>query len=150
MTTLDKLRAAGIEPYTDAEIETVAEELAIQIGRADGPQYGRLLVTLLEKRPKPADEPERYLLLSFKRGAWGNEAVWWGPYGGGYYSRIEHAGRYSEEEARKIERQALFDMGRKDTVAVPESEVLESATLMVDYNHAVKRWAIEEDADGQE
>lgn len=82
-----------------------------------------------------------WLLLSYKRGAWGNSAVWWGPNFSGYTSRLDDAGRYTEAEAKRIERESpIGHLGVKDAVAVPLAEAEELSHKTVDFGAARDRW----------
>lgn len=103
----------------------------------------------------PKAPPVRdHLVLSFKRGAWGNSAVWWKPDGGGYTSYLEEAGRYTREEALDIERWSCGrdnEYRRQGSVAVREADAVEEAHMVVDFNRAAELWRDKEDLqDGQD
>lgn len=78
-----------------------------------------------------------YLILSLNHSpGWDAAALWWGPERSGYYSALEAAGRYSEEEARSICR---FASG--NAVAVLEEDAMRLAYSVVEWSTEVQQLA---------
>lgn len=75
---------------------------------------------------RPGDQPREWLIWSNEHGAW------WGPQRSGYTTEVNHAGRYTFEEADEIARARLYRSGASANrltgtpaeVAVPAPEHL--------------------------
>lgn len=71
---------------------------------------------------------EAFLILSTKRGPFGNSCVWYRPKAMGYTQYIEEAGYFEEEEAKRL-------CGDMDYLfAIPLSEVEKRSKTVVPFN----------------
>lgn len=78
--------------------------------------------------------PADWLLLSVKYST-GDFLVWWGPNSSGYTYRLDDAGRYSAEEADRIEKST-----HGSAVAVPLSDVIDHAVKVVPIRSFAREW----------
>ena len=74
-------------------------------------------------------EAKQFYIISHKQ-IWGDDAVWWRPNRQGYTSRLDEAGKYSEEDAAGIKLQ--------DDVPLPCAKVDAAAHRSVDIATARK------------
>ncbi|HAL22283.1 MAG TPA: hypothetical protein DCP40_06090 [Stenotrophomonas sp.] len=92
---------------------------------------------LVEAQPKSAAQPEQAVALGAEpmfyiqdtRQFVGNCPMWWGPHGSGYVTRLDEAGRYTEEEAIRQNRT------RETDIPWPCSEIDALARQTVDCQH---------------
>lgn len=74
-----------------------------------------------------------YLILSLKWSPKCGRAVWWGPLACGYFTDIEKAGVYTQEQ---IDSDPGYYNNGTSTIAVPQSQVVPLAKREVDWNDA--------------
>ena len=84
---------------------------------------------LIDASPKGGSEAQPMFYIQDTRGFVGNCPMWWGPDGRGYVTRLDEAGRYTEEEAIQQNK------ARDTDIPWPCDEIDKLARPTVDFQH---------------
>ncbi len=87
------------------------------------------LLAMIDASPKGGSEAPPMFYIQDTRGFVGNCPMWWGPDGRGYVTRLDEAGRYTEEEAIRQNK------ARDTDIPWPCDEIDKLARPTVDFQH---------------
>ncbi len=110
---------SGLDPIAERALEVVAQ-IDAQV-YADEPNSETNRLTALAQPPMFYIQDTRQFV--------GNCPVWWGPNGGGYVTRLDEAGRYTEQEA------VTQNRTRESDIPWPCAEIDALARQTVDCQH---------------
>ncbi|HHA2975152.1 TPA: hypothetical protein ACOFD8_002518 [Stenotrophomonas maltophilia] len=110
---------SGLDPIADRALEVVAQIDAQVYAREPNAEPNRLTDTA----------QANLFYIQDTRQVVGNCPMWWGPNGSGYVTRLDEAGRYTEQEAIRQNRT------RETDIPWPCSEIDALARPMVDCQH---------------